>query len=410
MGVPLATFLHFDEPWYIYAVMPIIASLVGYLTKLVAIEMIFKPLEFKGIKPWFGWQGMVPRRAAKMAGIAVDTLTRDLLDPKELFARLDADELIAEIEGPLHDTIAELTEEIAAEFHPNVWEIMPGPARRALISRVEKAAPAVTRRLMEEIRENVDQVFDIKHMVVTNLVRDKATLNRMFREVAAEEMKFMAKAGGIFGAYIGAVQVVAFILTGSHLILPIFGLITGGLTDWIALHMIFRPKEKGRLFGILPWHGMFHKRREEITKRYSSLMAKDVLTPSAVIESLLDGPMSDRLFQLIDKEIQVAVDQQSGIVKPFVAMAVGGRRYQETKQAVAERVISRLPEHAALVEGYAADKLDLANLLAERMGLMETDQYEELLRPAFREDEKTVIFVGALLGFIVGEVQAALLL
>jgi hypothetical protein len=32
---------------------------------------------------------------------------------------------------------------------------------------------------------------------------------------------------------------------------------------------------------------------------------------------------------------------------------------------------------------------------------------EELVRPAFREDEKTVV---AVLGFIVGELQAALLL
>lgn len=44
------------------------------------------------------------------------------------------------------------------------------------------------------------------------------------------------------------------------------------------------------------------------------------------------------------------------------------------------------------------------------MRLMSSDQYEELLRPAFRDDEKTVVAVGAILGFLVGELQAALLL
>lgn len=34
-------------------------GLVGYLTKLVVIEMIFAPLEFRGVGP-VGWQGSSP--------------------------------------------------------------------------------------------------------------------------------------------------------------------------------------------------------------------------------------------------------------------------------------------------------------------------------------------------------------
>jgi hypothetical protein len=69
-------------------------------------------------------------------------------------------------------------------------------------------------------------------------------------------------AGPLHGLYIGLVQVTVFFVTGSHIVLPIFGLITGGTTDWIALHMIFGPIEPGkRLFGIMPWQGVFHKLR-----------------------------------------------------------------------------------------------------------------------------------------------------
>ena len=28
--------------------------------------MMFEPLEFKGIRPFLGWQGQIPKRAAKM--------------------------------------------------------------------------------------------------------------------------------------------------------------------------------------------------------------------------------------------------------------------------------------------------------------------------------------------------------
>jgi uncharacterized membrane protein YheB (UPF0754 family) len=404
-------FLHLSEPWYIYVSMPIIAAAIGYLTKLVAIEMIFRPKEFVGIKPFLGWQGMVPRRAAKMAAIAVDSVMSKILEPEELFDRIDPDDLVEELEGPLHDSVAKITETVMSEFNPGLWEAMPQAVRNIMISRIEKRVPATTRGLMNQIRNNLDQVLDIKHMVVTNLVRDKDLLNKMMREISAKALKFMARAGGIFGFYIGCVQVIVFILTGSHLVLPIFGLITGGTTDWIALRMIFRPIEPGkRLFGIMPWQGLFHKLREEVTHDYATLLARDIITPGAVMESLLTGPMSDKLFEMIQDEIKATIDAEAGIMRPFVAIAIGGRKYQAMKLRSAEIVIELMPEQAHLVEAYATDALDLENLAAERMQLLTAAEYEELLRPAFRDDEKTVIAVGAIIGCLVGELQAALLL
>ena len=50
----------FGEHWQVYVTMPFIAALIGYVTKRVAIEMMFRPLEFVGVKPFLGWQGVLP--------------------------------------------------------------------------------------------------------------------------------------------------------------------------------------------------------------------------------------------------------------------------------------------------------------------------------------------------------------
>ena len=114
---------------------------------------------------------------------------------------------------------------------------------------------------MSELRRNLDQVFDLKHMVVSNLVRDKRLLNRMFQDIGGDAFRFLIRAGLYFGFYIGLVQVAVFGITGSDLVLPLFGLITGGLTDYVALTMIFRPKEEKRIAPGITWQGIFHKRR-----------------------------------------------------------------------------------------------------------------------------------------------------
>lgn len=405
------TFLTLNHPWWVYVSMPFIAALVGYGTKLVLLKMIFEPVEFVGIKPFLGWQGMIPRRAAKMAGIAVDSVMSELLKPEELFDRIDSDELLKQIEGPLHDSIEKVTESVMSEFNPGIWEMTPDVARRALISRIESRTPEITHRFLTVLRENVDQVFDIKHMVVTNLVADKHLLNKLMRDISRDALKFIVRSGLIFGFLIGLVQVAVFILTGWEWVIPIFGLITGGFTDWIALHMIFRPIEPNkRLFGILPWQGLFHKLRKQVMRDYATLLSKEILTPRAVLDSLLKGPMSDKLFMMVEEETKKTIDKETGIARPFVAMAIGGRRYQDMKKRIAEKVIEQLPEHTADIEAYSTEALDLENLFVERMGEMSPPQYEELLRPAFRDDEKTVVIVGAILGFLVGELQVQLLL
>ena len=44
--------------WLLYASMPLVAALIGYLTKRAAIWMMFRPLEFRGVPPLLGWQGV----------------------------------------------------------------------------------------------------------------------------------------------------------------------------------------------------------------------------------------------------------------------------------------------------------------------------------------------------------------
>ncbi len=79
----------FSDNWLIYLSMPLVAAFVGWSTKIVALEMIYRPLEFKGIGP-IGWQGIVPRRAGKVGSKTIDLLTANLLKPEELVAKIDA--------------------------------------------------------------------------------------------------------------------------------------------------------------------------------------------------------------------------------------------------------------------------------------------------------------------------------
>src|SRR5690625_4169756 len=117
------------------------------------------------------------------------------------------------------------------------------------------------------------------------------------------------------------------------------------------------------------------------------------------------GPFSDRLFPMVNREVQQVIDDQSGMARPLLLMTVGDRRYQAMKHAVAEQVMARLPQTMSYVEHYAQEAMDLERLLGAKMDELSAEEFEGLLRPAFRQDEWILITVGALLGFLVGELQ-----
>lgn len=394
----------------IYLSMPLIAAAIGYITKFVAVEMMFRPLEFRGIPPFLGWQGVIPRFAPRMASIAIESLMTRLINPQELIDKIDPDELTKRVEKPMLELIEKLARETLAKHHPDLWEALPGTARRLLLRRLEAEAPRVVRRMMNDLRTDVENVIDLRHMAIQALIRDKALLNTLMRNLGKNELRFIVRSGPVFGFVMGLGQVAAWALTHSPWIMPAFGGLTGLLTDWLALYMIFRPQQPKRYFGLITWQGLFHKRRLEVERDYATLIADEILTPANLIEALFTGPRSDQLLTLVSRELENTIDAQSGVVKPLVVMAIGGRRYQEMKQDAIRMAQEHLPVAATHAQDYAMEALQLRELLIEKMRMMSTDEYESLLRPAFKADEPKLIAVGAILGFLIGELQVLLLL
>ncbi|WP_396345599.1 DUF445 domain-containing protein [Haloechinothrix sp. LS1_15] len=385
------------------------AAIIGYLTKLLAVRMLFEPLEFRGIRPVFGWQGMIPARAGKMAAIAYDTMTSGLIDIQELMSRIDPDELVAELDGPVKEVVEDLARTLLAEYRPGLYEALPEQVRVLLIRRLQAEAPQVVRQLAREVTSDVHAVIDVRHMVVSNLVRDKELLNRLIRDVAQPELRFIVRSGIYFGAAIGVIQAVAWGLTKSPLVMPIFGFITGWVTDYLALNMLFLPREEKQFLGIR-LQGKFQRRRSEVGARYGDLIAKEILTPRNLLEGMLTGPKSDRLVALVQREVRRAIDARAGLAKPLVVLAVGGQRFRELERDAVAHVMATAPRTVESMFGYTEEALDVRNTISERMELLSAEQFEQIIRPAFKEDERTAVMVGAVLGGIIGEMQALALI
>jgi uncharacterized membrane protein YheB (UPF0754 family) len=388
-----------------YASIPVIAALIGYGTNWVAVRMTFYPLSFRGIPPVFGWQGIIPAKARKMALIAVDSTVSKLGSLREIFDEMDPERIGEHLLTTFEPRVGPLVDELMHSRYPELWEALPQTVRDAVCERVRRRLPDALDSLMEDMAANVDQLLDLRLMVVELLAADKELLNRIFQEAGEAEFAFIVRSGLYFGFVLGLIQMTIQVVVPGGWVLPLAGILVGYTTNWLALNIIFRPVQP-RKVGPFTVHGLFLRRQNEVAEVFCRLVTREILTIRNFVDEMLTGPRSDRTKALIAHHVAPLVDEAAGIAAPAVRVAIGSSGYTQLKE--------RLSTRAAELSAVAFDDpvfvqeraVVVERTMRSRMEALSPAEFQQLLRPAFKEDEWKLIAVGAALGGFAGLMQA----
>lgn len=397
-------FIHNPLFWK-YASIPVVAAFVGWSTNWIAIKFTFIPLEYVGFfKPWLGWQGIIPSKARKMAVIGVDSTLERLGSLSEVFEQMNPDKIAKQIIKVIEPRLEELTDEIVSQDNKVLWENLPLSIKKQFYLRVKKQLPKLVDNLVYDVGANIEDLIHLKHMVTEQLVRDKGLLNRIFMECGADEFRFIIRSGFYFGALFGIIQMGIWYYYQAWWILPLFGLLNGLATNWIALNVIFRPVNP---FKIGPWqmHGLFLRRQKEVSEVYTRIITREVITMKHIVMELLHGPRSARSHAMIKRHLKPIVDETVGMARLAVQSALGAKRFADIKEYVGQTSID-LGAEPFQDELFNMDRADVVQkLMQERMEELTSDEFSMLLRPCFQEDEWKLVLLGAVLGLMAGIFQ-----
>ena len=399
----MTSLLNTQEFWQ-YLSIPVIAALIGWSTNWLAIKMTFYPLEFIGKPPLLGWQGIIPSKARKMAAISVDATSSKIGTVREIFQQIDPKVLATHIVHSVEPRIEEYVDEMMLKEYPTFWENLPASARKMVYDRVRKSTPQLVDNLVEDVSDNIEDLLDIKGMVIERLAADKELLNRIFIECGEVEFRFIINSGLYFGFLFGLIQMAVWYLYPSWWVLPFFGLLVGWATNWIALNVIFRPLHAKKV-GPFRIQGLFLKRQPAVAESFCHIVTHEILTVGNIINAILDGPKGDRARNMVKKHIKPLVDETAGMGKALTQMAFGPTGFATLKNKVGEKAIeiSQTSFNNPVFETDRARAVE--SIMVERMIALSSEEFQELLRPCFQEDEIKLILVGAFLGFGAGVCQ-----
>ncbi len=398
----------FLSNWGAYLAIPFISAIVGWATNVLAVQMTFYPLEFKGIPPYFGWQGIIPNKSLSMAEKSVDLITTKLIDIDQQFQNLDSDKIAFEMKLDLERISEKIVNEVMEAKMPLLWKTLPNSKKQKIFLGVKSDLPILVNGIFEEIKGSLKDHFDITEMVKEALVNDKALLNEIFLKCGSEEFRFIKKSGFYFGFLFGLIQMIVWYFWPFWWILPVAGLLVGYFTNWIALNLIFSPLHPIKV-GPFILQGLFIKRQKEVAGEYSKLVTENIITSENIISSLLDGPKSNNLKVLIEDQIKLVIDDTFKDYNFLLGFFYKAEKMVAIKNIAAYTFIEDLPIVLRNIYNYVESVLDVENILRLKMSSLPPKDFSGFLRPIFQEDEWKLIAVGGVLGMIAGFGQYILL-
>ena len=191
--------------WQQVILLAIIGALIGWMTNVLAIKLLFRPLKpVRILGDRIVLQGLIPKRREEIAESIGLTIETELLSVDDIFNKffeggnkkeivdMMRDKLIPIIESKMPPILPKAVKNVILEY---VWDIFDKDGEKILDNVMENAA--------NKAREKIS----ISELVTERInAYDLEKIEEMIITIAKNELKHIEYLGGLIGFVIGFVQ------------------------------------------------------------------------------------------------------------------------------------------------------------------------------------------------------------
>jgi uncharacterized membrane protein YheB (UPF0754 family) len=193
------------------------------------------------------------------------------------------------------------------------------------------------------------------------------------------------------------------------ILIPFISAFIGWFTNWIAIKMLFHPKEPKKILGIT-FHGIFPKRQRQFAEKLGILVSTELISFKEIEEKIVNPENIQKLMPLVEIRIDEFLRSKLGEAFPMISMFIGENTINKLKVVFMTELETIFPE---LIGSYMKDlesQLDLNKIVTEKVYGFSSDKMETILNQIMSKEFRFVEVIGGVLGFIIGVFQVILTL
>lgn len=188
------------------------------------------------------------------------------------------------------------------------------------------------------------------------------------------------------------------------ILIPLISAFIGWITNWVAIKMLFHPREPKRFLGIT-FQGIFPKRQQQFAEKLGKLVSNEFLSFNDIEEKISSPENLKKIMPLIENHVDEFLRNRLSTEMPMISMFIGDKTIGKLKGAFMSEIESLFP---AVMKQYAANlktELDLEHIVITKVAGFSSDKLEEILYQIMAKEFRFVEIIGAVIGFLIGLLQ-----
>lgn len=190
--------------------------------------------------------------------------------------------------------------------------------------------------------------------------------------------------------------------------MPIVAAFIGWLTNYVAIKMLFHPREPRSFFG-MKVQGVFPKRQNALAKKIALIVSTELLSEQDLKLAIEKSTSPTEIGEMIDNKITKIITEKLPIAIPALNLFLNQELINLVKLTILSELEDVVKHITTSLGAKVYSRIDIRSIVEEKVRSFSSDKVEELLLSIMKKEFRFVEHVGAVLGFLIGLIQVLMI-
>ncbi len=190
------------------------------------------------------------------------------------------------------------------------------------------------------------------------------------------------------------------------ILLPVIGAFIGWGTNLLAIRSLFYPLKPIKLpLTKVVFQGLIPKRKKELAQSVGNVVEKELFSWDDLINQIDNSFLQQEIMTNVVEFVKQWLDKKMPAIVPRRITKVMEELLINT---ITQEFTRKLPEILLKIGSAAEKEANIGRMVEEKINNMSLQNIEQMVYQIGRKELKQIEYLGAILGFLIGIVQALL--
>jgi uncharacterized membrane protein YheB (UPF0754 family) len=191
-------------------------------------------------------------------------------------------------------------------------------------------------------------------------------------------------------------------------ITPFVGALIGWLTNFLAIKMLFRPRQPIFVFG-LPVQGVMPRRQRDLALKIGEVVEEELLKSEDLLNAIDTAELRGHLAAVIGTRLDRFLREKIFRGEFLYERIFSREAVQRVKRALVGELVNLFPLEVEAAIKQLVEKVNIRKIVADRVEQFEFARLERIVYRVARTELFWVEISGGILGFLIGVLQVLFL-